>query len=166
MKPATIGPDNARRAVRAAILKGHLVRPDRCERCQKVGKPEAHHPDYSKPLAVAWLCLKCHRAEHRAGRDKVPSHRDVRAQMEPATPLARWMKSNGKTISDLCRAVTITHPTARTYVDGHKSKTIDWDVSERISRWTAGAVPALIVAAARAPSLVDGLSLPLPTEAA
>ena len=27
-------------------------------------KPEAHHPDYSQPLSVVWLCPKHHRAAH------------------------------------------------------------------------------------------------------
>lgn len=27
-------------------------------------KPEAHHPDYSAPLAVVWLCTPHHRATH------------------------------------------------------------------------------------------------------
>lgn len=50
--------DTLRRAVRkGAILK----RP--CEKCgseQSVG----HHPDYSKPLAVIWLCKVHHREVH------------------------------------------------------------------------------------------------------
>ena len=31
-----------------------------CEVCSKE-KSEAHHPDYSKPLEVRWLCKKHHK---------------------------------------------------------------------------------------------------------
>lgn len=24
-----------------------------------------HHPDYSKPLEVVWMCRPCHLAEHK-----------------------------------------------------------------------------------------------------
>ena len=35
--------------------------------CQRCGNPKAqkHHPDYSKPLKVIWLCRKCHNLIHR-----------------------------------------------------------------------------------------------------
>lgn len=35
--------------------------------CRDCGakKSEMHHPDYSKPLDVVWLCKPCHDAEHR-----------------------------------------------------------------------------------------------------
>ncbi len=35
--------------------------------CQKCGetKVQAHHPDYSKPLEVLWLCIKHHMELHR-----------------------------------------------------------------------------------------------------
>lgn len=61
----------ARRAVRAAIKSGVLVRPDTCEKCGQIparrvdgySQIQAHHPDYDKPLDVEWLCCKCHRKE-------------------------------------------------------------------------------------------------------
>lgn len=52
----------AREAVRNAIRKGVLAR----QPCAECGAPnsEAHHPDYSKPLLVEWLCKPHHRARH------------------------------------------------------------------------------------------------------
>jgi ribosomal protein S27AE len=52
-----------RRQTRWAIESGKLT-PQPCERC---GAPEtiAHHPDYSKPFDVEWLCGPCHAEEHR-----------------------------------------------------------------------------------------------------
>lgn len=40
-------------ALQRAVKKG-LVIPQPCEVCGE--KAEAHHPDYSKPLEVVWLC--------------------------------------------------------------------------------------------------------------
>lgn len=47
-------------AVFAAIKKGLLIRPSRCERCGKTCKPDAHHDDHRNALNVKWLCRKCH----------------------------------------------------------------------------------------------------------
>lgn len=54
----------ARQLVAMAVRAGLLVRPEACERCDAEGRIQAHHPDYSLPLAVLWLCARCHRAEH------------------------------------------------------------------------------------------------------
>lgn len=43
-----------------AIHSGKLSRPNKCERCGVQCKPEAHHPDYSQPFLVEWLCVSCH----------------------------------------------------------------------------------------------------------
>lgn len=51
----------ARLKVRAAILKGILKRPQKCEKCNKKGIIQGHHKDYTKPLKVEWLCIRCHR---------------------------------------------------------------------------------------------------------
>lgn len=56
----------ATNAVNNAIRDGRLTRPDKCSLCGKECKPEAHHPDYSKPLEVEWYCRKCHRTIHGA----------------------------------------------------------------------------------------------------
>ena len=55
----------AHAAVARAIRSGKLVRPDHCERCGLICKPQAHHKDYKLKLLVRWLCALCHKTEHR-----------------------------------------------------------------------------------------------------
>ena len=55
-----------------AIRDGELQRPDKCSRCGGRGQRiEAHHPDYSKPLDVQWLCSACHGLTRR--KDPLPN---------------------------------------------------------------------------------------------
>jgi len=55
--------ERARRLVLQALKNGDLIRL-RCQvrKCKIIG--QAHHPDYSKPLEVEWLCRKHHLALH------------------------------------------------------------------------------------------------------
>ena len=56
---------HAREAVKRALRSGQLVRPEACDDCgSTVEQPQAHHPDYSQPLAVEWLCRDCHGHRH------------------------------------------------------------------------------------------------------
>ena len=49
-----------------ALRDGKLTKPESCEQCQSLGlKIVKHHPDYSEPLHVVWLCTKCHGIVHR-----------------------------------------------------------------------------------------------------
>ena len=54
----------AQSRVSAAIKSGKLIRPDSCVICTKECIPEGHHPDYSKPLEVIWVCKQCHADYH------------------------------------------------------------------------------------------------------
>lgn len=45
--------NNAKRA-------GKILQPNRCQKCNKSKRLEAHHEDYSQPLSVEWLCKPCH----------------------------------------------------------------------------------------------------------
>ena len=54
------------RIVAAAIQRGELVRPSACSACGVACRPDGHHDDYALPLAVRWLCRKCHVAADRA----------------------------------------------------------------------------------------------------
>lgn len=53
---------NVRRRTQRAVQSGRLIKLP-CQVCSDV-ESEAHHPDYSKPFEVMWLCSACHRAEH------------------------------------------------------------------------------------------------------
>jgi len=51
-----------------AVKAGLLPKKDRCERCGAGGKGvrlNRHHPDYSDPLRIEWLCTRCHGEAHR-----------------------------------------------------------------------------------------------------
>lgn len=61
--PSTIK-TRARQTVKYAIKVGNLKRQP-CEKCGAIDT-QGHHHDYSKPLAVAWLCDSCHRKHHAA----------------------------------------------------------------------------------------------------
>lgn len=56
-----------------AVRAGTIV-PEPCFICG--GKAEAHHPDYSMPLDVVWLCPPHHKQAHALGRRLASS--DVR----------------------------------------------------------------------------------------
>jgi hypothetical protein len=50
---------------------GFVASADACERCDSTHWVEAHHPDYSRPLDVIYLCRRCHRNEHeRTARER------------------------------------------------------------------------------------------------
>lgn len=56
--------------VNTRISRGKLTKPMACEVCGKVGRVEAHHADYSKPLDVMWVCKKCHYILDKKRREK------------------------------------------------------------------------------------------------
>ena len=59
-------------AVSNAVRDGRLKRPLICQVCCKTKcKIQAHHDNYSKPLNVRWLCIKCHSAHHKDSRSAV-----------------------------------------------------------------------------------------------
>lgn len=58
----------ARFAVSNAIRDGKLIPWPVCSVPTCDGKPQAHHPDYSQPLDVVWLCDKHHKEAHAIER--------------------------------------------------------------------------------------------------
>jgi hypothetical protein len=56
---------NARAKLRYAVKTGKIVKPERCEICDRIKQLQGHHDDYTKPLDVKFLCRKCHMKLHR-----------------------------------------------------------------------------------------------------
>ena len=52
---------NAHAKVFRALISGKLIK-QLCFMCGQIA--EAHHPDYSRPLDVVWLCPSHHRQTH------------------------------------------------------------------------------------------------------
>ena len=59
---------SAKRKVNSAVKSGKLIKPAVCSRTNWLcgGRIEAHHPDYTLPLHVLWLCKTHHQLEHKA----------------------------------------------------------------------------------------------------
>ena len=67
LKYRTAYPDKVRAQtiLNAAIRNHKVARPSICEECGSGERIEGHHPDYSKPLEVVWLCHGCHNKRNR-----------------------------------------------------------------------------------------------------
>lgn len=54
---------SARSMSKIALKRGQITKSP----CQNCGceKSQIHHPDYSRPLEVIWLCRPCHLAHHK-----------------------------------------------------------------------------------------------------
>ena len=63
-------PDKAyARSVVSRMLRLGYLTPQPCAKCQSTNKIQAHHPDYSKPLKIEWLCHRCHYLVHKKKRE-------------------------------------------------------------------------------------------------
>lgn len=70
----------AERLAQRAVEKGELLPSEICENCSaKDGSLEMHHHDYTRPLAVVWLCIPCHKTLHRKQRN-VPIKRRIKTK--------------------------------------------------------------------------------------
>lgn len=60
----------AHNKIERAVKTGMVKKPNNCKECGSLGRLEAHHVDYTKPLDVVWLCVPCHRALHLGKTEK------------------------------------------------------------------------------------------------
>lgn len=58
----------AKKILNDAKSKG-VIKELPCFACGSTEQLEAHHPSYAEPLAVVWLCHKCHMRTHREFRE-------------------------------------------------------------------------------------------------
>lgn len=71
--------NNTREMTRNAVNRGVLTKKP-CEVCgEKI--VEAHHPDYSEPLKVVWLCKRCHARLHRNDNKRVKAYMELNGQL-------------------------------------------------------------------------------------
>ena len=52
-----------------AIKEGKLIKPKLCSICKQNKVRYGHHPDYSKPLEVIWVCGSCHKQLHHITKE-------------------------------------------------------------------------------------------------
>jgi hypothetical protein len=65
------GKDSARSYAGVYKRRGHIV-PEPCQECGEAA--EMHHPDYSRPLKVVWLCRRHHLQLHvEQSRETIPA---------------------------------------------------------------------------------------------
>ena len=97
--------ERARNAINGGVRRGHIFRPDSCSACGKVGRLQGHHPDYTKPLDVVWLCSPCHSREHESSGDKVsvPGEKQARPISKEAASLMDTT-AGGRATADLVPA--------------------------------------------------------------
>lgn len=59
----------ARYQLHLAVRRGEITKPSTCSECHRsnlsVREMHAHHVDYQQPLAVKWICRRCHEGKHK-----------------------------------------------------------------------------------------------------
>jgi hypothetical protein len=63
---------------KAHFAAQRIPRPETCQRCGEPSKLHRHHPDYSKPKVVEFLCPACHSRLHKEVRN-LPKATSLRA---------------------------------------------------------------------------------------
>lgn len=71
LKPPSEERKRAYRMVHSLKKKLLITPPKECPLCKVKGRIIAHHDDYTKPLEIKWMCVRCHMFEHRGRLDNV-----------------------------------------------------------------------------------------------
>lgn len=55
---------HAQALIQYQVSRGYIIPPTLCQKCKQKLVQCSHHPDYSKPLKVYWICDECHMRIH------------------------------------------------------------------------------------------------------
>jgi hypothetical protein len=118
--------ERSRRITRLAIEKGRLVRPERCQNCGEIPRPRAdgkaavqcHHPDYSDPMNVEWLCSPCHRkvtpiTKHGRGGRKGSQHSQSKLTEADVVQIRALHARGERGVKRLAREYGVSNPVIR-----------------------------------------------------
>jgi hypothetical protein len=83
---------SARGKAQRALRAGKLTK-TACEKCGSL-EVQMHHPDYSQPLNVTWLCKICHEAWHK-------EHGDCETPSSYTVSISTRLDPKGKNIFEL-----------------------------------------------------------------
>lgn len=102
--------ERGRWTVHNALASGKLKKQS-CERCG-AATATAHHPDYSKPAKIVWLCYTCHSWEHAPQRRRSPLLKCPSCR-KPTIRTLRCRKCERRVCTG---CITYTSKVARTYL--------------------------------------------------
>ena len=83
---------NAQVVVARMKKEGRLVNPHLCIECG-VGQSEGHHPDYSQPEWVLWLCRRCHKRIHPGKKGSLFTSLDYVHMIRSTAPYDEMMQA-------------------------------------------------------------------------
>jgi hypothetical protein len=86
----------AKQMVNKAVKDGSLIKSGTCEKCGASGRIEGHHPDYSKPMEVVWLCPPCHRKVTTDCTSRLPVEVEEEVEVEGENTSAATPPDGGK----------------------------------------------------------------------
>lgn len=96
--------------VAKALRVGELEKPSNCSGCGRNEYDvfiEGHHPDYSKPLEVVWLCKECHLSEHRKIGSKAGRKKKIQSEKAKETMVVYLTGEQKESILKYCEKTNI-----------------------------------------------------------
>ncbi len=95
--------DKTQNILEYALKRGLIEKRTNCELCGQEKKfkngrsgIQAHHPDYNKPLAVMWLCQKCHYQWHKNNKSTLlkGDHENAMSEKEGGDAITEVRSAN------------------------------------------------------------------------
>ena len=100
----------ARAAFSRAMRNGTVVSSAACEDCGSPKRIHGHHTDYSRPLAVRWLCQSCHLRLHARLRRAGGTPISLLADEKHRPWVEEWATRHGASIPLKGSGVWVVYP--------------------------------------------------------